>query len=475
MAYNFISCDRDQMYLLPPDMRDWLPGNHLVWFIMEIVSQLDLTAFYQHYNPKGEGRAAYHPSIMTALYFYSYCTGIRSSRKIEQLCIESVPFRIISGDQQPDHTTISRFRNKFAKELANLFIQVLTLCYESGLCNVKTVSVDGTKIKADASMASSRTESGLKKEIEKYFKEADREDAREDELYGPDKRGDELPPELSNREDRLRRLREAQERLRKEREQKTREHQTKLEERKAQEATCKKKRGRKPRSTEQIEKEVSEKLKANITDPDSRIMKTSKGYLQGFNAQAVASEDQIILNAELTSECNDKNQLIPMIEATRKNLGTVDANIEIGTFLGDAGYFSRKNLDSLKPDDPDLLVAVSKEWKTRKAQRDGKIIPLPLTPVSTMEYNLLTSEGRKLYKKRSATIEPVFGHIKEILDFDRFMRRGLEACACEWKMICIAYNLLKLWRYGIVKVRKKITENMAIVPSEKQVTYALAI
>jgi hypothetical protein len=387
-----------------------------------------------------------------------------------------VPFRIISGDQQPDHTTISRFRNKFAKELANLFIQVLTLCYESGLCNVKTVSVDGTKIKADASMASSRTESGLKKEIKKYFKEADREDAREDELYGPDKRGDELPPELSNRKDRLRRLREAQERLRKEREQKTREHQTKLEERKAQEeSTCKKKRGRKPRSTEQTEKEVSEKLKANITDPDSRIMKTSKGYLQGFNAQAVASEDQIILSAELTSECNDKNQLIPMIESTKENLDTVDANIEIGTFLGDAGYFSKKNLDSLKPDDPDLLVAVSKEWKTRKAQRDGKIIPLPLTPVSTMEYNLLTSEGRKLYRKRSATIEPVFGHIKEILDFDRFMRRGLEACACEWKMICIAYNLLKLWRYGIDKVRNKTPENMAIVPSEKQVTYALAI
>lgn len=387
-----------------------------------------------------------------------------------------MPFRIISGDQQPDHTTISRFRNKFAKELANLFIQVLTLCYESGLCNVKTVSVDGTKIKADASMASSRTESGLKKEIKKYFKEADREDAREDELYGPDKRGDELPPELSNRKDRLRRLREAQERLRKEREQKTREHQTKLEERKAQEeSTCKKKRGRKPRSTEQTEKEVSEKLKANITDPDSRIMKTSKGYLQGFNAQAVASEDQIILSAELTSECNDKNQLIPMIESTKENLDTVDANIEIGTFLGDAGYFSKKNLDSLKPDDPDLLVAVSKEWKTRKAQRDGKIIPLPLTPVSTMEYNLLTSEGRKLYRKRSATIEPVFGHIKEILDFDRFMRRGLEACACEWKMICIAYNLLKLWRYGIDKVRNKTPENMAIVPSEKQVTYALAI
>ena len=293
MAYNFISSDRDQMYLLPPDMRDWLPENYLLWFIMEIVSHLDLTPFYQRYNPKKEGRVAYNPSIMTALYFYSYCTGVRSSRKIEQLCIESVPFRIISGDHHSDHTTINRFRKNFATELAGLFIQVLTICYESGLCNVSTVSVDGTKIKADASMASNRTESGLKKDIKIYFKEADQEDAREG---------------------RLRRLKEVQE-----------------------ESTGKKKRGRKPRSAEQVEKEETEKLKANITDPDSRIM------------------------------------------------------------------------------------------KTRKARRDGKIIPLPLTPVSTMEYKLLTPEGRKLYKKRSATIEPVFGHIKEVLGFNRFMRRGLDA------------------------------------------------
>ncbi len=286
---------------------------------------------------------------MTALYFYSYCTGVRSSRKIEQLCIESVPFRIISGDRKPDHTTISRFRKNFATELAGLFIQVLTLCYESGLCNVSTVSVDGTKIKADASMASNRTESGLKKDTKKYFKEADQEDAHEDELYGPDRRGDELPPELSTREGRLRRLKEAQERLRKEKGQKTREHQAKLEERKAQEeSTGKKKCGRKPRSAQQVEKEETEKLKANITDPDSRITKTSKGYLQGYNAQAVASEDQIILSTELTSECNDKNQLIPMLERTKENLYTVDISIEIGTFLGDAGYFSQKNLDSLK-------------------------------------------------------------------------------------------------------------------------------
>lgn len=262
---------------------------------MEIVSHLNLTPFYKRYNPKKEGRVAYNPSIMTALYFYSYCTGVRSSRKIEQLCIESVPFRIISGDHHPDHTTISRFRKNFATELASLSIQVLILCYESGLCNVSTVSVDGTKIKADASMASNRTESGLKKDTKKYFKEADQEDAREDELYEPDKRGDELPPELSTREGRLRRLKGAQE-----------------------ESTGKKKRGRKPRSAEQVEKEETEKLKANITDPDSRIMKTSK------------------------------------------------------------------------------------------AQRDSKIIPLSLTTVSTMEYKLLTPAGRKLCKKRSAAIEPVF-------------------------------------------------------------------
>ena len=475
MAYNFKRCDRDQMYLLPPDMRDWLPENHFVWFIMEIISSLDLKAFYRRYNPQGDGRPAYHPSMMTALYFYSYCTGERSSRKIERLCMESVPFRIISGDQQPDHTTISRFRKKFSRELSALFLQVVTLCYESGLCNFRTVSVDGTKIQANASMASNRNESGLKKEIQKYFKEADEADAREDKLYGPDRRGDELPPELSTEEKRIRKIKEIQERLRTEKEEKVRSQEEKLNMRKAQEeSTGKKKRGRKPKSVEAVEEEASENLKGNLTDSDSRVMKTAKGYLQGYNAQATASEDQIILSAEITQECNDKNQLIPMLEKTKENLDAVDSNIEIGTLLADAGYFSRKNLDSITADDPDLLVAVSKEWKTRKAQKDGKEIPLPLTPVSAMENKLLTPRGKELYKKRSITIEPIFGHIKEVLRFGRFMRRGLEACDSEWKMVCIAHNLLKLWRYGIDKFHEKIRENRAIVPAENQEISPLA-
>ena len=206
-------------------------------------------------------------------------------------------------------------------------------------------------------------------------------------------------------------------------------------------------------------------------------MKTAKGHLQGYNAQATASEDQIILSAKITRECNDKNQLVPMLEKTKENLDAVDSDIEIGTLLTDAGYFSKKNLESIKPEDPDLLVAVSKEWKTRKAQAqgDGKEIPEPLTPVSAMEHKLLTPKGKELYKKRSITIEPVFGHIKEVLRFGRFMRRGLEACRCEWKMVCTAHNLLKLWRYEIDKVHEKIQENRAIVPAETQEISALAV
>jgi transposase len=473
MTYNFKRFDRGQMLLLPPDMRDWLSDDHLVWFIQDVVSQLDLTSFYESYNAKGEGRAAYHPDMMTALYFYSYCTGIRSSRKIEQLCQENVSFRVISCDQQPDHSTISRFRKKFENELAGLFIQVLTFCYEAGLCNIKTVSVDGTKIKANASMLSNRTESGLEKEIRKYFQESDEVDARE--LYGPDNRGDELPPELANREIRLRKLREFKERLAKEKQQKVNEQQAKIDEsRNYEKSTGKKKRGRKPKDAKKVEEEASKSLKVNITDPDSRIMKTSKGYVQGFNSQAVVSEDQIIIVSEVTQECNDLNQFIPMLEATKENLKAISGDLEIGTFLGDAGYFSKKNLESITPDDPDVLVAVSKEWKTRKAQRDGKVIPLPLTPTTTMEYRLLTKEGRKLYKKRGATVEPVFGQIKSVSGFDSFMRRGLKACACEWKMICIAHNLLKLWRYGIDKVHKKINQATAIKIKSGQRVNAVA-
>jgi len=165
MAYNFKNCDWDQLFLFPPDIRDWLPQDHLVWFITEIVSQLDLSPFYSRYNPEGDGCPAYHPAMMTALYFYSYCSGERSSRRIERLCMESVPYRVVSGGLQPDHTTISRFRKKFASELSSLFLQIITLCRKAGLCILNTVSLDGTKIGANASLSANRNEAGLRKEI----------------------------------------------------------------------------------------------------------------------------------------------------------------------------------------------------------------------------------------------------------------------------------------------------------------------
>lgn len=463
MAYNFICGDRDQLLLLPQDMRDWLPGKHLVFFMLDIVSQLNLSEFRRFYNPDGVGNAAYDPSMMVALYFYSYCVGERSSRKIEELCRESVPYRVVSGGLQPDHSTISRFRKRFEKELAALFLQVLPFCCAAGLCDVAVVAVDGTKMKANAAMAKNRTESGLKKDIERYLREADMIDAEEDRLYGPDKPGKEIPPEYATREKRINEFRKYQKQLAQEKQKLVEEHQARIDKRKEQEAeTGAKKRGRKPKSIEKVEKDAQKKLKVNLTDPDSRIMKTASGYLQGFNCQAAVSSDQIVVAAELTQDQNDVHQLIPMLEKTIENLKTLEENMEIGTFLGDAGYFSEKNLRQLGPDYPDVILAVTKEWKTLKAQRGGNIIPLPVDLKTAMEYRLLTPEGRELYSKRKIMPEPVFGQMKEVSGFRGFMRRGEEACACEWKMICTAHNLLKLWRYGVDKVHRKTAAAVAM-------------
>ena len=468
MAYNFKNCDWDQLFLFPPDIRDWLPQDHLVWFITEIVSQLDLEPFYSRYNPEGDGRPAYHPAMMTALYFYSYCSGERSSRRIERLCMESVPYRVVSGGLQPDHTTISRFRKKFASELSALFLQIITLCRKAGLCTLNTVSLDGTKIGANASLSANRNEAGLRKEIRNYFREADDADAREDELYGPGRRGDELPPDLTTREGRLRKLREIQKSLREEKEEKVREQEKKIEDRIVQEeSTGKKKRGRKPKSVETVKEKASEMLKVNITDPESRIMKTAKGHLQGYNAQAAASEDRIILSAEVTQDCNDKKQLLPMLKRTKENLAAADRTLRMGTLLADAGYFSRKNLELADSAGPELLVAVSSEWKTM-GRRTGGGAPSssPQSPAQDMEEKLRSPGGKELYRKRGITIEPIFGHIKEVLGFRRFMRRGLEACGNEWKLMCMAHNLLKLWRYGIDKVHK--TADALVMVEERE-------
>jgi len=292
--------------------------------------------------------------------------------------------------------------------------------------------------------------------VERMFREGKAKDEEEDALYGKDKRGDELPKELQGKESRLKRLQEARERLERESQEKVEKQAAKISEREAdEEATGHKKRGRKPKDPAT---KREEEAKANITDPQSRIMKTRSGYVQGYNAQAVATTEQIIVAAAVTQEANDVRQLKPMIEKTNEELCAAGVKEKTGGGLGDAGYCSEANATSVAPGGPELLIATNKDWKQREAMREqpsprGRI-PDGLTAQELMERKLLTQRGRKLYKLRGQTIEPVFGQIKSVRGCDSFMRRGVVAADSEWSLICSTHNLLKLWRSGRAEFRR---------------------
>ena len=450
MGYNFHSFDRDQIYLMPPSVSDWVAKDHLAWFVIDAVCQIDLGSFYECYRSDGVGNTAFHPEMMVALLVYAYCNGERSSRRIEEYCQTDVAYKVITANQKPDHSTISRFRQKNSAHLKKLFLEILRLCAEAGLVKLGHVSLDGTKVKANASLSANRKLKHLEKEIEKMLSEAEQEDRKEDEAFGSDKRGDELPEGLKNREDRLNRLKACKERLERQQEQARQEQQEKIEQRKAkEEATGKAPRGRKPKSPDEA---VNNDARANVTDPESRIMKTRKGYEQGFNAQAVVTDDQIIVAEDITQEENDKKQLHTMLEQAESNRQSVGIKENIKTASADNGYLSEENLEKKPPADIELLIAVAKDHKQRKAMEDEPIpeesIPEGLGPIEAMEMKLKTERCRELYKNRGKTVEPVFGQIKEVRHCERFMRRGTDACRGEWSLICATHNLLKLWRSG---------------------------
>jgi len=450
MAYNLIECNRKQMYLMPPSLEDWLPEGDLAWFILEAVEQMDVTPFYARYRCDGWGRAAFAPEMMVSLLLYGYCVGERSSRRIERLCERDVAFRVIAANHTPDHATIARFRQRNAKALERLFIETLRLCAEAGLVKAGLVALDGTKVEANAALSANRTHRHLEEAVRKMLAEAESKDAEEDALYGKEKRGDELPEGLRERQSRLKRLKACKERLEREAAERAAEQRRKIEQRRTEEeATGKKKRGRKPKEPESRPEETA---KANVTDPESRIMKTRQGYVQGYNAQAVVTEDQVIVAAEVTQEANDVKQLHPMLEQTEANLGAVELEEEVQAVLADAGYWSETNIQQADPEGPELFIATTKDWKERKAMRErpsprGRI-PKNLGVRDRMERKLLTKRGRQLYRKRSQSVEPVFGQVKATRGCRRFMRRGLEAAASEWKLICATHNLLKLFRSG---------------------------
>ena len=448
MAYNFLPCDRNQAYLLPPSLTDWLPQDHLAWFVLDAVEQIDLSDFYNKYRTDGVGNSAFHPSMMVALLIYSYCTGERSSRKIEKHCQTDVAYKVVTANQYPDHSTISRFRKDNQSHLKTLFLEILRLCAEAGLVKLGTVSLDGTKMKANASLSANRTLKHLEQEIDKMLSEAEAKDAEENKAYGSDKRGDELPEDMRERNSRINRLKACKERLEHQKAEAEKQQQDKIDERKArEESTGKKPRGRQPKPAEEA---GNAEAKANVTDPDSRIMKTRKGFVQGLNAQAVATEQQIIVAEDVTQEENDKQQLHPMLEQAEENRQAVEIEEQMGVALADAGYCSEENFTKKSAGDVELLVATQKDYKRRKAMAEQPLpeepIPDGLSSTELMERKLLTERGRVFYKIRGQTVEPVFGQIKEVRGFDRFMQRGIEACRGEWSLICATHNLLKLWR-----------------------------
>lgn len=448
--HNFLPLSRDQDYLMPPSMRDWLPLGDLVWFLLDAVSQMDLRGFYARYRNDGWGRAAYEPSMMVSLLLYGYCLGVRSSRQMERLCERDIGFRVITANQVPDHSTIARFRQANREELAALFTQVLRLCAEAGLVKVGVVALDGTKLKANASLGANRTYASIEEEVKRMLAEAAARDAEEDEIYGAGQRGDELPEDLQDRRKRLVRLQEAKARLEREAVAEAAKQAEKIREREAEEKkTGRKMRGRKPKGPDET---PGAEAKANVTDPESRIMKTRAGYVQGYNAQAMVTEDQLIIAADVTQEANDMRQLHPMLQRAQEELEAAGVEERIGVGLADAGYWSQANVREADPHGPELLIATTKGWKQRKALREkgpprGRI-PKGLSLRGRMERKLRTKRGVALYSKRGWMVEAVFGQIKHVRASDRFMQRGHSAIRSEWRLIATTHNLLKLWRSG---------------------------
>ena len=445
MAYNLLGWDREQGYLMPPSMREWLREEDLAWFMVDAVDQMELGQFYAAYRNDGWGAAAYDPEIMVAVLLYAYCQGLRSSRRIAGALERDVGFRVVAANQQPDFRTICRFRAEHEEALERLFVQVLRLCHEAGLVKLGVVALDGTKV------AANRSHEVIEEEVRRMLAEAKATDAEEDARYGPDRRGDELPEGLGRRADRLKRLKGAKERLQREAEAAAKAAQEHLERREAEEeATGQKKRGRKPKV---VEATPSEECKANTTDPESRIMKARQGYVQGYNAQAVVSEDQIIVAVGVTQEANDVQQLKPMLQTLEHTLEAAGLEERPKAGLADGGYWSEANIRACScPEMPELLIATTKDWKQRKMIREkgcprGRI-PKGLSPRDRMERKLLTKRGRALYKMRGVLVEPVFGQVKEGQGVRRFMRRGLGAAQSEWSLVGMTHNLLKLWRSG---------------------------
>lgn len=449
MGKKYRFYNQRQTLLLPLNIQNWLPKGHLAVFISDMVDEMDLTQFFNYYEDEERGAPPYDPRMMTKILFYSYCVGVTASRKIEKKLCEDIAFRYLAAGNFPDFRTISDFRRIHIDTLEDLFVQVLLLCDAAGLVKLGTVSLDGMKVEANASLQKTKKyetlckeEEQLRKIVREILEDAEQIDQEQDQLYGEDKRGDELPPGFQNKKERLMRIRKAKEQVERKQKQHFEEYQKNLGKRREKEKTQGKKlRGRKPHP---VLKKPGGKLKGNTTDPDSRIMKTRKGFIQGYNGQAMVDTDsQIIVAGDLVQDENDKHQQIPMVEKLREYLGQVPEKLTM-----DAGYWDEQRLQQLD-DDIDLYVATDKDWKERKKMQDcpspcGRI-PKNLSYKERMERKLLTKKGKMIYQKRGCSVEPVFGQIQN-RGLGRLLLRGLRKAKGEWLLMCLSHNLLKLWK-----------------------------
>jgi transposase len=424
----------DQELLLPTSLLDWLPEDHLAYFISDAVDALDLSAFYVRYEGDGRRRAPFEPVMMVKVLVYAYATGVFSSRKMAQKLKEDVAFRVLGANNFPAHRTLREFRQTHLKELSELFVAVVKLAQEAGLVKLGRLGVDGTKVRANASKRKAmsygrmqKEEARLKEEIQELLTRAEQQDRTEDREHG-DRQGDELPEELKRRSDRLKVIEAARARL-EARQREDDEAAGRYEDddgntRGPGNGLCKRRLGEPP-----------EKAQENFTDPQSRIMKTSDGYQQCYNAQAAVDEThQLIVASDVGNNASDAGQLIPLVDQTRRNVGRKPARV-----LADTGYASEETFVALEERKVRGYVALGREDKTTRA------IDADLHPATArMERRLSTSAGKAHYRRRKAIPEPVFGWIKHVMGFRRFSMRGLEAAKAEWNLVCLAVNLKRM-------------------------------
>ena len=453
MGKRFRIVDRDTPYMFPPSVQDWLPENHLARFVVGVVGKLDLGVLRESYS--GRGSDAYPPSMMVSLMFYGYATGVFSSRKLERATYDSIAFRYIAANQHPDHDTIANFRKRFLEQLKPLFLQILLLAREMGLLKLGKVSLDGTKVKANASRHSAmswgymrKLEKQLKQEVADLMEQAEAADT----AHLSD--GMDIPDELARREKLLEEIEKAKAKLTERAAERDAAEKAAYEEkvaaREAQEKeTGKGARGPKPKPPQGG---VRDKDQVNLSDEESRIMPSGGGFEQCYNAQAtVETESLLVVGAQVSQAPNDKKELSPALTALAElpeELGHTEA------VLADNGYFSQDNVDLCVQEQVTPYISLGRE-KHHQSPAERLREPDPVcedaNALERMQHRLKTREGKAIYAKRKSTVEPVFGIIKSVMGFRQFMLRGLEAVEGEWNLVTLAWNLKRMHKMRSIR------------------------